>query len=626
MKNIKLKKQTIRMRMQAIISLQVLISVLFLLYSTITTAYQSYNDLSNRYFQTGEQVLSTAENAVEHLEETALFPISLAISNNDFTITRAMRNQCIFQNYHLYSYFGQQARSRINSGSVEMLALYDMDGHGVAVQNGSYSEYRVCFVPDDAEWYHTMLNVHAGKPYILPASESVGTGMPDVDGSYLCVCRGLMDISSFQITGYCMAGIRKSTIEYTFDSLRLSQRQSFCIYYQDRLLLSSDIDRFAPVREEWSAAPDDNVHQKEIRLIDKVTCIVNTVRHENGYSIVLHTPLSDAVGTISGVQVTFTLIIGLILIAMALDIVSSVRYIMNAMRQLIDACDNFELKTNSQIADSNLPDEISYLFRSFNHMSDRIHGLVDEVVAKQAKLQETELQLLRTQINPHYLYNTLEMIHMRAYMKKNYDIANMAELLGQNLQYGLRNTTKKVRVKTELEQVNIYLEILSFQYGNRIRTSVFIENDLLDCRIPKLIFQPIIENSVVHGIISSEQILNIDIMGYRSENSIIFKISDDGCGMDEAQLSALKDSIKDTTSASIGLRNVCRRILLNYGEEYQAEIESKKNVGSTVTLYLPYLPDTKPQITDPTLESTEAEEAKNGNKEYDGIDLDSPDR
>lgn len=615
MKTIHFKKQTIRTRLQAIIILQVLISALFLIYSAVTTVYQSYNDLSARYFQTGEQVLSATENAIAHLEEVTLFPSSLAISNNDTTISKAMRDKCISRDFHLYSYFGNQARSRIRSGSVEMLTLFDLDGHGVAVLNESYSEYRICFVPDDTQLYPAMATVYAGQPHLFSATEAIGIGIQDVDTQYLCICRGVVDISSFQVTGYCMAGIRSSTIEHLFDSLRLSPRQNFCVYYQDRPVLSSDMDRFTPLCEEWGQAPRDNIHQKEIRRIDRAFCLVNTVRHENGYSIVLQTPLSDAFGTVTSVHVTFPLIIGLILIATALDSVSSVRYVMNAMLQLVEACDNFEPKENTQIADSNLPEEISFLFRSFNHMSDRIHSLVDEIVDKQEKLQETELQLLRTQINPHYLYNTLEMIHMRAYMKKNYDIANMAELLGQNLQYGLRNTTKKVRMRTELEQVNIYLEILSFQYGNRIRTSIFIENDLLDCRIPKLIFQPIIENSVVHGIVSSDQVLHIDIMGYRSENSIVFKISDDGCGMDEAQLSALKDSIKDTTSASIGLRNVCRRILLNYGEEYQAEIESRKNVGSTVTLYLPYLPDTEPQATAPLPESTECKEEENGNGE-----------
>lgn len=432
--------------------------------------------------------------------------------------------------------------------------------------------------------------------------------MPDVDGNFLWVGRGIMDITTFQIAGYCVAGVSRDSIVDIFDSLKLSPRQIFAVYGKDRLLLSSDDTFFEPIRKEWADVPDESVHRKEISVMDHLAYLVNTVRHDSGYTIVVGTPLADAVGNIGGFTFTFTLAVGLFLIVMVFNIVSSVHYIVNAMDRLIDACDHFELEKNTRIDVCNLPEEISYLFKSFNRMSDRIRSLVGEVVAKQNKLQETELQLLRTQINPHYLYNTLEMIHMRAYMKKNYDVANMAELLGQNLQYGLRNTTQKVPLRTELEQVNIYLQILSFHYGNRVQTSIFVEQALMDCRIPKLIFQPIIENSVVHGIVSSDQVLNIDIMGYRNGDTIVFRISDDGCGMDEAQLCALRESIRDTNSVSIGLRNVCRRILLNYGEEYQAEIESKKNVGSTVTLYLPY------QLTEEAEEADRAEEESNGSR------------
>lgn len=580
--------------MRVIVILQIIISVFFLLYSVFMTAYQTYSDLSNRYFQTGEQMLTNVENIINHLSDTALFPASLAMVNNDPAISKALKGQCISRNFRLYSYFSQQARTHLGQGGAEMIALYDRDGHGVAVQNGSYSEYRVCYIPEEVEWYQTVLSFHTGKPFLIPASQVTGTGMPDVDGSYLCVCRGIMDMSTIQIEGFCMAGISIESILYQFHALRLSPRQSFAIYLNDQLLLSSDPALYDEIRIGRETVSKEDSQSKTIHRSEHEYFLVNTLRHNNGYSIVLQTPLSDATGSIGSIQLTFTAIVGLILIIMVVIITSNVRHVLDAMNRLIEACNHFELnelKEKPAIEDHGFPMEINYLFHSFNHMSDRIRTLVGEVITKQEKQQETELQLLRTQINPHYLYNTLEMIHMRSYLKKNYDVADMAELLGQNLQYGLRNTTKEVLVKEELEQVKIYLDILSYQYGNRIRTNIAIEDELMNCRIIKLIFQPIIENSVIHGITSSDQILNIDIMGYRSGDRIVFKISDDGSGMDEAQLSALKENIRDTNSISIGLRNVCRRILLNYGEEYMAEIDSKKNVGSIVTLYLPYQPD-----------------------------------
>ena len=156
---------------------------------------------------------------------------------------------------------------------------------------------------------------------------------------------------------------------------------------------------------------------------------------------------------------------------------------------MIEACNRFELEHATVVSCANLPMELQTLFTSFNHMSERITFLVHEVLMKQQEQQETELQLLRTQINPHYLYNTLEIMHMKAYAHGDYDVSTMAELLGQNLQYGLRNTTKEVLLKEELHQMDIYLSILSYQYKDRIRTNICIEQDLMDCHIIKLVFQ-----------------------------------------------------------------------------------------------------------------------------------------
>ena len=110
----------------------------------------------------------------------------------------------------------------------------------------------------------------------------------------------------------------------------------------------------------------------------------------------------------------------------------------------------------------------------------------------------------------------------------------------------------------------------------------------MDCPIIKQIFQPIIENAVIHGMESKDQTLSIDILGYRQDDRIIIQISDDGKGMTQEQLTALRRNIQDTADSSIGLRNVCRRIQLFYGQEYTTDIDSKHQVGTTVTLQLPW--------------------------------------
>lgn len=224
------------------------------------------------------------------------------------------------------------------------------------------------------------------------------------------------------------------------------------------------------------------------------------------------------------------------------------------------------------------------------HMSDKINTLIHEILLKDLEKRETELQLLRTQINPHYLYNTLEVIHLAAYKNNDLQVAAMAELLGKNLQYGLRGTTEEVSLQEELRQLDIYLSILSYQYADNIIFNKVIDPSLLNCRTIKLLFQPMIENSILHGFDSSKSKIMIDILGYKKDSKIILCVSDNGCGMNQEELKKLQQELSNPNSQSIGIRNVSRRIQLTYGSEYGLSIDSIKDQGSTIIITMPYLP------------------------------------
>ncbi len=124
-----------------------------------------------------------------------------------------------------------------------------------------------------------------------------------------------------------------------------------------------------------------------------------------------------------------------------------------------------------------------------------------------------ELQLLRTQINPHYLYNTLEIMHMTAYSNHDFTVSAMAEALGKNLQYGLRGTNHMVPLKEEIDQLHNYLSLVNYHYQERLQVNIYIDQPLYECLVLKLIFQPLIENSLLHGLVDDKP-LNIDILGY----------------------------------------------------------------------------------------------------------------
>lgn len=572
-----------------IAGLQIFLSIVFLLYSISLNTYQNYNDTSNRYYQVGEQMLTSTENLLSNLEQVTLFPFQLYAQNNDSYICRTLREGKILKNFKFYTYFDTHAQTKFTNRAIDFIAIYDLYGNGVA--SFKDSTYRLCFITDSPKWYEEISGYNIGTPLLISSDDFYGSGMFDKDNHSVCVARGVLDMNTAHIVGYCIAGLNTDLLENNFNLIRLAPNQKFSIYKDDVQLFSTiepdfDIGRYL---FKDTTAPG-NEQTRHLKFEQGQYYVYNTIFHTNGYAIVLQTPMSDVIGTVRGIQIFYTVFISVILLLIVALIFFVVKNILNALNRLIEACNRFELEHTTTVSCENLPQELQTLFASFNRMSERISFLVHEVFMKQKAQQETELQLLRTQINPHYLYNTLEIMHMKAYSHGDYDVSAMAELLGQNLQYGLRNTTKEVLLKEEISQLNIYLSILSYQFKDRIRTNICIEEELMECRMIKLLFQPVIENAVIHGITSNDQILSIDILGYRIENTILIQISDDGCGMTEKQLEALKNDMESSGSNGIGLRNVFRRIQLNYGPEYKLEVNSKYGLGTTITLHLPWQP------------------------------------
>lgn len=334
-------------------------------------------------------------------------------------------------------------------------------------------------------------------------------------------------------------------------------------------------------------------HEKpegQIRLDIKKPGLEHSLFHGKNTAIVIQTPFASIFRQLIPARILVIAAWAGILVLISLTMFRVIRNIQTPLKALVTTCNAFETDYVPALPSLPLPLEFNEVFLSFNHMSDRINTLIHEILMKDLEKQETELQLLRTQINPHYLYNTLEVIHLAAYKNGDFHVAEMAELLGKNLQYGLRGTTKEVTLREELEQLDVYLSILSHQYKDRILFNKVLSPELLDCRTIKLIFQPMVENSILHGFDNTKQHMIIDILGYKKDSQMILCVSDNGCGMPPQELKKVQQELLNPASQSIGIRNVSRRIQLTYGSEYGLSIDSIEGQGSTVIVTLPCLP------------------------------------
>lgn len=244
-------------------------------------------------------------------------------------------------------------------------------------------------------------------------------------------------------------------------------------------------------------------------------------------------------------------------------------------------------------------DELGELFKdmqrtilSIQQLNSRIY---EDKLLRQRLLnyqQQMELSLLANQINPHFLFNTLETIRMQLSIDKDYEAARILKLLGKFMRHNIEADNSLVLLSSELEYINIYMDIYHFRFGDRINYKINIEDnvDISDYLILPLLIQPVVENAYVHGLEVKKTGGKVTINISSGEEYLIISVTDNGLGMSEDTLNNLLISINDASNKSkshIGMHNVQQRIKLFYGEKYGISIESVEKQFTIVTYYLP---------------------------------------
>ena len=241
-------------------------------------------------------------------------------------------------------------------------------------------------------------------------------------------------------------------------------------------------------------------------------------------------------------------------------------------------------------------DEISELYDYLGTMIWKIQKLISDVYreqlhAEQLKIEqkEAEFKMLASQINPHFLYNTLEVIRMKARASKQYDIEELVKMLAKILRKNIQAGSQDVEIQTEVELITCYLKIQQYRFGERIQYEIDMDPEMEHIRILPLILQPIVENSIVHGLEVKEGIGHILIAISREGSDLLILVEDDGVGMEKEQLEALRSNMnrRNENGPHIGMQNVHQRIRLRYGENYGLELDSASGVGTRVKIRIP---------------------------------------
>ncbi len=316
----------------------------------------------------------------------------------------------------------------------------------------------------------------------------------------------------------------------------------------------------------------------------------------NVFKIISIFPTDNIISGANKVIISGFVIITVSLILALIIIIIFSRVLSERIRKLSLEMHNIALGNLNTTITVDGEDEIGQLSKDLSVMVKSINNLIHEVY--EVNLQrnnmlmlhrEIRYKMLVSQVNPHFLFNALEAIRMKAHSIGQDEISEKVKSLGKILRTSLESSRDFIKLEKEIDLVKNYLELQSFRFGNKIRYNLDIKNVPLETRILPFIIQPIVENAVVHGLENKAGDGAVEIKISREGSLLKICIADNGLGIDQEKLSYIRSTLdeQDYPDGRIGLRNVHQRIQLHYGREYGLALQSERDIGTRVEFYLP---------------------------------------
>lgn len=331
---------------------------------------------------------------------------------------------------------------------------------------------------------------------------------------------------------------------------------------------------------------EDGTH-REIFDGEKRMVTVKTVGYA-GWKIVSVTPMADFYQDFNRTRILAVVIIILAICVMIFaNQFVAVRVVL-PLKRLEDSIKRIGVEQKPEIYIGGSP-EIQHLGETIRSMVEQLRKLTDDIVKEQEEKRKSELDALQSQINPHFLYNTLDSIMWMVESEKYEDAIAMVQALGKLFRISLSRGKNIITVGEELQHAKSYLDIQKYRYKNKFTSYFEVEKDIEKYKTIKLIIQPLIENAIYYGMEYMDGDGEIHIRAYTREDDLYIEVADNGLGIPQEQIEhLLTDNTRSRRKGSgIGLRNVHQRIQLYFGKKYGLEIQSEPDEGTVVRIHLP---------------------------------------
>ncbi len=414
--------------------------------------------------------------------------------------------------------------------------------------------------------------------------------------SSIYVTRMVYDRDTYDEIGLMAINIKKEYLESVYTDLSKESVNNISILSENNEEIIKESDNNGILKNFYRQQIKGN---RGFYIDNKAKILVSYVMLKDpAWKIVYHIPLKELYREMDTLKKWVLLILayGLIILSV-LSVLTSVD-IITPINRLVEGMKKVEKGNKHEDIELDRNDELGYLSERFNRMSRKIDYLVNRIYKEEIALKEAEIKALQAQINPHFLFNTLENINWMAQLNGVPEISNTVSALAKLMDGSIGRGDRTISLREELEYIDNYMVILKSRYENRLEVVKDLDEELMDIRIPRLMIQPLVENAVKHGIEKSRRKGVISLNAYRKNGHVVFEVADNGTGMTEEDLDFLNARLQEDTPImegnrsdqgrkSIGLENVNRRIKLLYGDSYGIEIESSYDEYTKVIVRIP---------------------------------------
>ena len=449
--------------------------------------------------------------------------------------------------------------------------------------------------PWEYKWYARAVS-NKGKSIIFKNIANEDPLGQISDEPAISVARVITDNTNNNVLGCIRIDVAYNKVQNIIESVGKTAAMDILVVASDYNVIfdpedvigHSSIPRFAEAFEKILAMDSGSLRQS---LGDGIRTIVFDNSEYTGWStigIISEEKLLQETREIRNLSffilaVTIAVII-ILCVFIALGITKPLKKLSKSMSLVSDG--DFDIKVGFEYND-----EIGDIGRSFDKMTRKIKELVQREYVQEIKRQEVELKALMAQINPHFLYNTLESLRMKAVVNKDNDVAEMIKKFSKFLRMNIIGSKDLVEIEEELEHVKYYIDIMNMRYNNRFKLIIDFNEGITNALMLKLTLQPLIENSIFHGFESKVGDCVIEIRGKKLGNEIMIEVIDNGVGINEETLTEIKNALDNATGSDrigIGIVNVHRRLMYYFGKSYGISISSRLQEGTRIAIRIPY--------------------------------------